>query len=753
MITAVYMKPIFSAADKDTTNDNGYRVFLYKCLDVTGEDEKHLKKGKTFTAFGYYLGDIFSAVYELNGTWTSNKKYGEQYKVDNFHENITTNKRGILNFLNSPALKGIGEKTANRIYKKFGDDTLKIMDEDIDRLLEVRGISKTSLEKIRESYTMMRGAKELITTLANYDVNSNVAMKIYEQYKEKALEIVKTHPYKLQENHRIGFLTCDKIAKAFNFDMNSSERIQAAIEFALIRIETFGHCGCTQEMLLNAVKANDVLGRNFNNSLIASEIKKMIENNTIVYVRNLYFRSVTYHVECEVAERIIDIIDCYHNTIENVSDEIDNWESKSKIKLDDEQRKAIATALTSGFTVITGGAGRGKTTITKAIVKIRQGQKKNNSFCLLSPTGRAAKVLNAATSFWATTIHSRLKLRGFMEVEDIDEEIFIEDDTVIIDETSMLDLWVARNLLTSVKNGSQVIFIGDVDQLPSVRCGAVLRDIIDSGTVPVIRLMKNYRQKEDGALIVDNGDKINAGNTNLEFDHSSFMFYDMSPYQDQFEQSAKVMIALYRNAIELYGKENVIVLSPHHHADTKSSVDNMNRYLQYYVNPHNTDTQEIEYRHQTFRLGDIVIKTTNADGIANGDIGIITSVFKGNNSLSVTFSDAKREFSGDELDDLELAYAISIHKSQGSQYMCVILNLLLGHSIMLKRNLLYTAISRAQKEVHLVSTTAALEKAILTEDTNVRITLLKEKLQQLYKKRLAERNFTPVNLADTPFQT
>ena len=211
------------------------------------------------------------------------------------------------------------------------------------------------------------------------------------------------------------------------------------------------------------------------------------------------------------------------------------------------------------------------------------------------------------------------------------------------------------------------------------------------------------------------------------------------------------MIALYREKIKQYGKEEVIVLSPHHHADTKSSVDNMNRYLQFYVNPHNMDCHEIEFRHQIFRLGDLVMQTANADGIANGDIGIITSVFKEDETLEVTFSDTKREYSGEQLKELELAYATSIHKSQGSQYKCVIVNLLMGHSVMLKRNLLYTAISRAKLEVHLVSTVNAINKAINTEDTTVRITLLKEKIQQLYRQK---HDFVPLKEGETtPFTT
>lgn len=750
MVTAVYLKTLFSAADTKSGSDNGYRVFIYKCLEASDEDAGKIRKGKTFTANGYFLGDIPTAVYLLNGTWKETN-WGEQLKIDSFEERISKNKRGIMSFLCSPALKGVGEKTAKRIYDKFGDDTLQVMDEDITKLLSVKGITKRKLATIEQSYKQMRGAREIITTLAPYEIHSSVAMKIYERYKENALDIIKKHPYKLQENHGIGFLICDKIAAAFGFDMNSEERIKAAIEYALIRIETTGHCACTKEMLFKAIKHRDVLGPDFSNDKIEKCLAEMVKEEQIRFVRNLYFRAVTYHVECEVAQRIVELADANCNAIENVAGAIKRWEEKNKITLHPEQRKAVETALTHGFTVITGGAGRGKTTITKAIVDIRKQEGKKKTVNLLSPTGRAAKILSAVTGIIASTIHSLLHLRGQSEVEEI--EIEVDDETIIVDEVSMLDLWTARSLLTAIQNGSQVIFIGDINQLPSVGCGAILRDIIESGVIPVIRLVKNYRQADSGSLIVDNGDRINAGDTHLVYDKSSFMFYDVSGFADkeQFEQSAKIMIALYREKIKQYGKEEVIVLSPHHHADTKSSVDNMNRYLQFYVNPHNMDCHEIEFRHQIFRLGDLVMQTANADGIANGDIGVITSVFKEDETLEVTFSDTKREYSGEQLKELELAYATSIHKSQGSQYKCVIVNLLMGHSVMLKRNLLYTAISRAKLEVHLVSTVNAINKAINTEDTTVRITLLKEKIQQLYRQK---HDFIPLKEGDkTPFTT
>ena len=750
MITAEFIKPIFSAADNKNEPDNGYRVFLYKCLESSGED-KEIKKGKLFTAFGYYLGDISTAIYILNGTWVNTKSYGEQYKVENFEEKIANTERGIMSFLTSSAMKGVGEVTAKRIYEKFGNKTLSVMDDNIEELLKVRGITRKKLQVIEESYTELRGARDIITTLAPYDVSSHVAIRVYKRYKASALDIIKKHPYQLQENHGIGFLTCDKIARAFDFDMESPERIQAAIEFALIRIESDGHCGCRQESLLKTLKSSDILGFSFNNKKITEELKKMIDEKKLYYVKKLFFRAVTYLVECEAAESIINLLVSYKSTIPNIEQEIKDWEKKTGCILDVEHKKAITTALSSGVSVITGGAGRGKTTITKAIVDIRKKQKKNNRVCLLAPTGRAAKELRNATKTSASTIHSRLELRGFENIENIDDDIIIEDDTVIVDETSMLDIWLFRNLLVSIKKGRQLILIGDVNQLPSVGCGAVLRDVIESKTVPVIRLIKNYRQASEGALIVDNGDKINDGDTSLIFDKNSFMLYNMQPYSDQFEQSAKVMIALYKQTVAKYGKDEVIVLSPHHHADTKSSTDNMNKYIQYYINPHNLDSMELEFRSQIFRMGDIVVQTVNDDGIANGDVGVVSAVFKDKNELSVIFADKKVNYSGEKLMNLELAYALSVHKSQGGQYQCVILNLLLGHGIMLKRNLLYTAISRAKREVHLVSTIAAINKAIATEDTNIRLTLLKEKIQQLYKKSSQEEEFTEVDADHVPF--
>lgn len=733
MISAIFLKPIFSAADKPKP-DNGFRVYLYKCTEVSDDDCQHLKKGEIFTACGYYLGDVKYAVYEMHGSW-KDYKGTSSFNVEHFVEHIGTTKRGIIGFLTSPSMKGIGEVTAKRIYDKFGDETLKIMDEDIEQLLQVRGITRRKLRVIKDSYIQMRGAKELITTLAAYDIKSNIAMKLYERYKENALEIIKTHPYQLMENHGIGFLTCDRIAKAFSFDMHSPERIEAAIEYALICIESIGHCGATKNMLFETVRKPDILGKAFPEDLLKSSLEKMIMQKRIYFVKQYFFRAVTYQAEWDVAQKIVELSLQKKQNPRKIEKAILQWEEKNSLTLDPEQKKAVSEALTNGFTVITGGAGKGKTTITRAIVDIQKLLDKDTKTVLLSPTGRAAKVLSAATHAAASTIHSILHLRTGMKDEDSD--IVLQSSLIIVDEVSMLDLWVSRSLLNAIQQGCRVVFVGDINQLPSVGCGAILRDIIASGIVPVVVLKKNYRQGEKGSLIVENGDKINEGNTNIVFDKSSFMLYDVSNFQtqQQFEQSAKIMIALYRQKILEYGKDEVIVLSPHHHADTASSVDHMNRYLQYYVNPHDMDAKEIVFRDQTFRLGDMVMQISNDDEIANGDIGVITAVFKADNTLEVTFIDGKMEYSGEKLEELELAYATSIHKSQGSQYQCVIMNLLIGHGIMLKRNLFYTGISRAKLEVHLISTMAAIKKAIETEDTNVRITLLSEKIIQLYKKQ------------------
>lgn len=730
MIKAKLIKPIFTNEGK--ADDNGFRIYLYRCLK---DDEETMEKGKTFKAAGYYMPALTSCSYLLTGKWAKDKKYGRQFQISSCEEVNISKEQGIKLFLSSYMVQGVGKVLANRIYDIFGDDTFDVMDHDIDRLLEVKGITRSKLELIKKSYMANRGIRKLITMLAPYDIPISVAQRVADKYKDQACLICQTHPYLLTGIRGIGFPTADRIGKAMHVDLNSAERIRSAVEYALIQIEQGGSCYATEATLLPAVQKL-LTDCTVQTPDIQRVISDMIQKEELMYTANLFSRRKMYDAESEVAKNIIRLLHAQRYAIPDLDKKIRDWEAASGLSLHPQQALAVKTALSYNFSVITGGPGRGKTTIANAIVALRKQYGRRKTVCLLSPTGCAAKKLMESTGVPAKTIHSRLQLydsENFLPGDNC-----IDDETIIIDETSMLDIWVANALLSSIQSGSQVVFIGDIDQLPSVGPGAVLRDIISSQVIPVVELTQIFRQKGNN-LIVTNAEKIKNGDPQLAYDDSSFQIYQT----DDFEMSARYMIALYQKYVAKYGKNEVVCLTPHHHAATASSVDMMNKYLQYTINPADQKKPQLSYRKQIFRIGDLVMQIRNTEHAVNGDIGVIKEVKKedGMESLTVVFENNTVEYSGEDLGQLELGYAMSIHKSQGSEYKCVILNLLTGHGNMLKRNLIYTAITRAKKECILVSNADAITKAVCTTEKNARLTLLTAKIRILHRKEFEDNPF------------
>lgn len=724
-IICEYSSSIFS-------NENGYQVFSFKFLDGDSGPDK-IKKGKSFTGFGYYLNAIPYATYALSGEWVLHKVHGWQFQITSYQEEIANTKDGILAFLKSGLISGIGPKTAERIYAVFKNNTLDIIQNHPEELLQIRGISKKSLEKIQQSYTINKNSRDMVMFLAPLGIPLSLCRKIQDTFGENAIEKVKKHPYSLTEIKGIGFPTCEKIATSIQFDMFSDERIDAAILYALRLTEQSGSC-YSDAVTLKKQIFRLLKGTPLSESQMEDRIRAVVQKKEVVYVKHLFCHKETYEAEWSIAKRIIELSFAMSDEIKDLEIKIKEWEKENGFCLHPQQKDAVCTALSNGFSIITGGPGRGKTTICKCIVDIRLKYGSKKTLCLLSPTGRAAKRLKESTNYNASTVHSRL------QISDMDsfEEETISDATILVDETSMLDIWVAKTLLESINNGCQVILIGDIDQLPSVGPGAVLRDIIASNTVPVVKLTKAYRQEGDNNLIIPNADKIITGDCDLLYDQSSFVLYQTA----DFKTSARYMIALYKDKINTYGRDEVICLSPHHHADTYSSTDNLNRYLQEVTNHDDKNAKEVIYKNQVFRKNDLVMHTTNGNGLTNGDIGVVIDIRmeEGKKGVVVLFDDGTEyTYVGEELGMLELAYAISVHKSQGSEYKCVILNLLEQHGKMLNRNILYTAVTRAKKEVCLVSNRNAIQKAIQNEETTKRITLLKEKLVQ-YKKMEEQKN-------------
>lgn len=722
MIRAKFSREIFY------NEENGFCVYLYKQINTT-EVNSPVVNGKTFSASGYFLPNTQMEVL-LDGTW---QKYRNKdtYNVDSYKEQLPSDEDSLVKYLSSGLIKGVGKVLAKRIVKKFGMDTLKILDNDIEKLLEIRGISPKKLEKIKESYTNTKVAKDYILYFAKFGISPNTAGKIYRRIKAPLYEI-KKNPYMLCAIKGISFLTADKIASANKLHRAMPERISACIDYLLHKEENCGNCGAKSYAILD--RATSLL--KIDRQTVVNVLNDEVKAERIVSFNGYLYRKSTYTIETEAAKEIIRLKHALIKTIPEIDKKIMEWEKKNGLTLDTCQKNAIKTALHSGFSIITGGPGCGKTTILKCVLDIRQGANKGEAE-LLAPTGRASKRLAEATNHKASTIHSKCQI---LDVENHEaEKDLIDADQLLVDESSMIDIFVLCKLLQSVKTGCAVTLIGDPEQLPSVGAGSILRDIIQSGVVPTITLDTIHRQKGESTIVV-NATNMRKGISDIKL-ANDFMLHNVM--ENDFETSAKKMIDLYKQKVSEYGQDNVCILSPHHHTDTDTSVDCMNKALQKEFN-HNAG-MVVEYRQQIFKVGDLVMQTVNKNEISNGDIGYIQSIYKnddGKKCISVHYDKYTfYDYEPDEYDMLELAYAMTIHKSQGSEYQCIIMNLLLAHGIMLKRNLIYTGITRAKKEVHIVGTMDAIKKAVDREDTTVRVTLLEQKL------RVVEKNYNPLEEA------
>lgn len=722
-----------------TDPENGFSVCEYRLKEGDIYPGK-VDKGDKFTAVGYFLSQMKDAIVTLEGEWVIDKKNGLQFKVSSCTEEIEKTKNSIISFLASPLIKGIGINKATKIYDKFGNDTIDIIENEPERLTEVFGISKRVAKKVATSYQEVADSRRLITFLGQYGISPTTASKIGKKLK-CSLEDVKDNPYLIIGYKGISFSTIDKIAVDLNYDLHSQNRIKAGVKSVIALNEARGHLGISKSTLVNDSKKvlNKISGSNISENEIVSAVIVLINEEYIIAVRGNIYKRTSYDWESEIAKAIIRLMKNKAEEIPKLDEKIKEWENENNVIFDDIQKSAIKEALNQGFLVITGGPGRGKTTVSKCIVDIRKKYGKIGTITLLAPTGRASSRLSEATNSDSSTIHSFLQIQGGEEIGQDELDVFSEVDTeqLLCDETSMLDNWLCYSLLTNTKDGCNTTFVGDPDQLPSVGPGAILKDIIASGIVPVVKLEKIYRQAE-GSTIIANAEKIRIGRKDIEFNSNDFKGYPA----DNAELSAKTMIYLYKEAVKKYGIDNVMLLSPFHHAKSKCSVDMMNKYLQEVLNPKGA-SKHYDYKNGSFREQDQIMQIKNADGISNGDIGRISKIFEddGEISVEVTYPGAKTQtYDKQALDMLELAYAMSIHKAQGSEAPCVILNLLDEHNCMLKRNLAYTAITRASKELIFVGQISALHKAIDTIDSDNRITLLSDKLKQLFLKEMANEN-------------
>ena len=702
-----------------------YMVALYRpCEKIKDSSGNTISQVK---AVGYCLPVANNLRYDMQGHWSKNPKHGIQFEVESYNEVIIPNKEGIISYLSSGQIKGVGPKIAERIYAAFGNMALEVLDKEPEKLLSISGINKNKLKKICDSYLANRGARDVVAFLTPHGITPNRAVRLYKEYGEKTMDIVKNHPYKLCELVGVGFRTADKIAMSMGFDELSTERVDEALLYTLTDAESKGNlCLEKHDLLKSCLKILNT--PQLTEDMLANRAVRLIQSGQMVSYSGNVYRSRTAYIEAHLAEMISHRLSqnksfCYTD----LDAELDKEEQILAVKLAPEQRLAVKTALTHGISIITGGPGTGKTMIQRALLDIYKRNHPGNEICCCAPTGRAARRMEQSTRFSASTVHKAL---GLLAGEDgnYNEPAELTADLILVDEVSMLDIYLAEHLFCAVKNNCQIVLIGDADQLPSVGPGAVLSEMIASECIPVVRLDKVFRQSA-GSRIATNAKLIRHGNLSLEYG-PDFQFIDSASTTESAEKVAEI----YMQEIAKYGVDNVALLSPFRQR-TETGVNALNELIRDLVNPPDNEKAEVKFGKRIFRCGDKVMQIKNHDDVNNGDIGYITTIINMDSEtiLYINFGDGKlKEYDAGDLDMLDLGYASTIHKSQGAEYQSVIINLQCAHAIMLTRPLIYTAITRGKKRVIIVGERRALCMAIKKTDTEKRGTCLAKRLKEYY---------------------
>ena len=676
------------------------------------------------------IAPLIGQLLEIEGEWVKHPKFGQQFKATTYKTVAPTEISGIEKFLASGAINGIGPAMAKKIVAEFGEKTLEIIAKSPNELLKVPGIGKKTAEKISASYLEQSELTEIMVWLENHGISNTYAGKIFAKYGSFAIDIMEKDIYRLfQDIEGIGFLTADKLAFNLGIQREDKRRIISGIDYALMQLCNNGHC-CIPEMAL-VDKTAKIL--QVNNQIIFTILKERIDNGSlnteVVGGETLIYPPYLYYAEKKVATRLLQLQQATEPLSEdNLSLFIKVWEKDNQIQLAQKQKEAIKACLHHGVLVLTGGPGTGKTTVIKGILSILKAQ--GLKIRLAAPTGRAAKRLSETTGQKALTIHRLLEANNLAQDDnlqlgfskDIDDQL--DADVIILDEVSMVDIVLIHHFLNAVPDGCRIILVGDTDQLPAVGPGSVLKDIIRSQKIPAIRLDEIFRQAQT-SMIIQNAHIINAGRLpDLRKQYSDFVFYELN---DDTSITQKIL-DLCTKDLPHEGFDvlkDVQILSPMHRF--LCGVENLNLMLQEQLNP-KKNQDELKYSSQTFRVGDKVMHIRNnyQKNVFNGDIGFIQDI--NNEKLTVDYFDHIVTYEKNELNELTLAYASSVHKSQGSEYKVVIIPLSTSHYIMLQRNLLYTAITRAKQKVIIIGSKKALMTAVQSNRTQKRYTLLAERL-------------------------
>lgn len=693
---------------------------------------------------------------EIEGKWVNHKIYGSQFEVQSFIPVTPSSLEGIYVYLSSGMIHGIGEKMAKRIVDKFSVDTLDIIQNTPERLTEVEGIGMKKVKQIQESYEENRELRNIIIQLSPYGITPNYCLRIYKKYKDKSLEVINKNPYRLAEEVRgIGFRIADDIASKIGIDKYSPDRIMQGILFTLNQSLGSGHTYLPKRILIEqSVKILGVEPKYVENGImdLAYDQKVHLEN---MNGEILIYLMMYYICENGVCKEIVKL--SQHETKDlhiNIEEEIKVVEKEDEISLANNQILAVKESINNGVTIITGGPGTGKTTTINTIIKIFENNDQKVVLC--APTGRAAKRMSETSNKEAKTIHRLLEM-GF--ATDSDELVFFKDeedpidaDVIILDEASMVDIILMYNLLKAIKLGTRLLLVGDSDQLPSVGAGNVLKDIIDSNVIKTVRLNEIFRQARESMIVV-NAHKINNGEPLfLNVKNKDFFFLR----KKNNEEILNEIIGLVSERLPKFYKfdklKDIQVLTSMRKGDL--GVNNLNIELQKYLNPPNKYKQEEQFAKRTFRVGDKVMQIRNnytkkwetedksdrGEGIYNGDIGYIFHIDKDKKAVFVLFDKIKiASYKYDELDEIDHSFCTTIHKSQGSEFPVVVIPIVWAPPMLLSRNLLYTAVTRAKKLVVLVGDVKYLEQMIKNNRINDRYSNLSYKLNKFIKEGLLSK--------------
>lgn len=703
----------------------------------------------SYTAVGYMPYIAGGEKVTLSGEWTFHQDYGPQFKVEFFEKDMPSEVNDIMKYLASGSIKGVRMATAQKIVDMFGEDTLNVLEKEPEKLSKIHGISRKKALEIGEDYVRQQGVRNIVMYLQKFGITPQSAVKVYKRYGSESVEVIKENPYVLSETvYNIGFKTADKIALEMGIEPNSVIRIEAAIKHILNNATMNGHTYLPKRMLLDEVcRFLNVSDEEAENTLVKMIFESKLKNENDNHYQQKIYLPKLYEAEIYVADKINKISkNCTSNEKIDIEKIIKDIEKSNGINLAEHQKSAVYCAMEKGATVITGGPGTGKTTIINTIIQIMDNLDKK--VLLAAPTGRAAKRMTEVCGIEAKTIH-RLLESAFSESDDNmrflkDEENPLDCDLLIIDEMSMVDILLMQALLKALKSHTRLIMVGDSDQLPSVGAGNVLHDIINSGVVPTVALTEIFRQAKESAIVV-NAHKINHGEY-PEFNKEGTDFFLVK--RDNAVEISAAIIDLFIKRLPKAYKYNPLyqiqILSPTRKGIT--GVTELNNALQKVINPPDKKKKEKPFKNVIFREGDKVMQTRNnydmewtkldnqedtGCGIFNGDIGYIHRIDKEMESATIVFDDRLCIYEFSKMEDLDLAYAVTVHKSQGSEFDAVIMPMYPCAPMLQNRNLFYTAVTRAKKLVVLVGRESCVQTMIDNNTKQLRYTGLEQKLRQV----------------------